>query len=353
MKKEQQIKSLIIQDIDIILNALKKMDIVEKKLLLVFQEERFLNVLSIGDIQRAILNNYSLDTQVKEIMRSNTKMCHSSESYDEIRRKMIEYRIECMPVINENKQLVDIYFWEDIFPNTTKLKNEILDLPVVIMAGGIGSRLKPLTNVFPKPLIPIGEKTIVENIMDRFASFGCNAFYMSLNYKAELIKYFFKSLDNKSYNIQFFEEEKPLGTAGSLFLLKGKIDKTFFVSNCDILITEDYSEILKYHIKNQNELTIVSALLHYPIPYGTIDTGKQGKLVNLKEKPELVFQINTGMYIVEPHLLDEVPDNTFFHITDLISKINVRNGNVGVFPVSEKSWMDIGDWTHYLNYLNK
>jgi NDP-sugar pyrophosphorylase family protein len=139
-----------------------------------------------------------------------------------------------------------------------------------------------------------------------------------------------------------------MGTAGSLSMLKGKIKETFFVSNCDILIDQDYSEILEYHKENKNEITLVAALKHYPIPYGTVETGENGQLLELKEKPELVFKINSGMYILEPHLLHEVPDNQFFHITQLIENVKNRNGNVGVFPVSEKSWRDFGGWDEYL-----
>ncbi len=146
--------------------------------------------------------------------------------------------------------------------------------------------------------------------------------------------------------------EEPLGTAGSLYLLKGKINNTFFISNCDIIIEEDYGEIYNYHKKNQNELTIVAALKHYAIPYGTLETGDNGILQKLHEKPELVFKINSGMYILEPHLLKEIPENKIFHITKLIENIKKRGGKVGVFPVSENSWKDIGEWSAYLKQIN-
>ncbi len=149
------------------------------------------------------------------------------------------------------------------------------------------------------------------------------------------------------------EEEKPLGTAGSLSLLKDKINESFFVSNCDILINQDYSEILEYHLSNKNEITIVAALKHFSIAYGTIETGENGQLVKLIEKPELTLKINSGMYILEPNLLNEIPENQIFDITDLISKLQKEKRKVGVFPVSEKSWIDIGDWKEYLNNISK
>ena len=165
-----------------------------------------------------------------------------------------------------------------------------------------------------------------------------------------MIKEYFNKLD-KNYAVEFFEENKPLGTAGSLHLLNGKIDKTFFISNCDIIIKDDYREIYKYHKEFNNELTIVGSFRHYPIPYGTLETGENGKLISFKEKPQVSFLINSGMYILEPHLLEEIPQNKFFHITDLIEKIKIRDGRVGVFPVSEKSWIDIGEWDKYLEII--
>jgi NDP-sugar pyrophosphorylase family protein len=161
-------------------------------------------------------------------------------------------------------------------------------------------------------------------------------------------------IDNQKlpYSIEYLIENRPMGTAGSISLLKGKINQTFFVSNCDILIEQDYSEILQYHKENKNEITIVAALKHFPIAYGTIETGDNGKLLRLTEKPELTFKINSGMYILEPQLIQEVPDDQFFHITDLIEKVKNRGGKIGVFPVSERSWKDIGEVHLLKQYFN-
>ena len=221
------------------------------------------------------------------------------------------------------------------------------------MAGGRGTRLAPLTNVWPKPLIPINQKTIVEDIMDRFVEVGCNEFYLSVNYKAEVIQQYFDNLNSPFYKITYIREEKPLGTAGSLYLLKDKIHSTFFVSNCDILIEEDFTSIYEYHKTHQNEITIVAAIKSFPIPYGTIETGEGGQLKSIQEKPELSFKINTGMYILEPNLIQEIPKNDFFHITTLIEKLHREGRKVGVFPVSEGSWKDIGNWEEYIKKFVK
>ena len=158
-------------------------------------------------------------------------------------------------------------------------------------------------------------------------------------------------LGNTVYRLTYLQEDKPLGTAGSLKLLEKKIHSTFFVSNCDILIDEDYSQILKYHRENNNEITLVTAIKNLSIPYGVVDTTKYGLLKEIKEKPNMSFQINTGLYVLEPHLMEEIPGDTFFHITHLMDKVLKRKGRIGCFPVSEKSWKDIGDWKEYNKFV--
>ena len=351
-KTDARITNLTIQKDFSLIDALKQMDLKEAKCLLVFDGDKFLNILSIGDIQRAILKNQPWDSSVLSAMRKDTTLASVRESFDEVKSKMLELRTEIMPVVDDQGKLERVLFWNDVFKGE-KIHKSKFDLPIIIMAGGKGTRLRPLTNVIPKPLIPIGNLTILEHIMNKFVALGSNKFYISINYKADVIKYYLRQLDNPNYQIEYIQEEKPLGTAGSLFLLKNVINTTFFISNCDIIIDSDYSEVLEYHKTNQNELTIVSALKHIKIPYGTLETEDQGQLLSLNEKPELTFQINSGLYILEPELLNEIPDNSFFHITDLIQSILNRKGRIGVFPVSQGSWVDIGQWDEYLSVKDK
>ena len=350
VKNQEKLAEISVQTSISLLHALKKMDETGRKLLLVFDDNTFTGLLSIGDIQRAIINNKPLNTPLTNVLRPNIRVASSRQPFSEIKSTMQRFRTECMPVLNENRELIDVYFWEDVFPDENDRIKRNLGLPVVIMAGGKGTRLKPITNVLPKPLIPVGEKTILENIMDRFLALGCSNFFLSVNYKAEMIKHYFDNLNSSDYGIQYITEEKPLGTAGSLYLLKGKLDSTFFVSNCDIIIDEDYGEIYDYHINNGNDLTIVAALRHFQIPYGTLETSENGLLERLEEKPEITFKINSGLYILEAHILDEIPENEHLDITELIQKIKNRKGKIGVFPVSEKSWTDIGTWDQFLSF---
>lgn len=333
-----------------ITNTLKKMDLERTKLLIVGTPNDFQGLISIGDLQRAIIKNIDLNLSISKILRDDIIVATELECKEDIKKRMLRIRAEFMPVINARNEVVNIIYWEDIWENVKLPPSEKVNLPVVIMAGGKGTRLKPITNILPKPLIPVGDCPIVEHIINRFLDVGSNNFYFSVNHKAELIEYYFNSFHHPEYSIHFIQEDKPLGTAGSLHLFNGIIKSTFFVSNCDIIVDQDYSEIYRYHKTNGNEITLVAALKHHKIPYGTLETGIDGFLVAMQEKPEVTYKINAGLYILEPYLIEEIPRNQFFHITDLIDKILNRNGKIGVFPVSEKSWRDIGEWEEYLKH---
>lgn len=353
MEVTDRIEKIKIDKSGKLLDALKQMDDVNKKLLLVFDSKKFIGLVSIGDIQRAIIKGTSLDTHVFNILRSKINVGYESESREDIIERMRALRAECMPVVNKSGELVDILLWEEVFPSYEKRIRGNLNLPVVIMAGGEGTRLRPITNVLPKALIPINEKTILEEIMDRFVQYGCNEFFISVNYKAEMIRYYLSTLKGNTYDIKIIQEDKALGTAGSLYLVKDKISGPFFVSNCDILVDQDLNEVAEYHKENRNELTVVAALNHYKVPYGTVETSKDGLLKEIQEKPDVMHLINTGLYIVEPSVLNEITDGSFIHITTLITQLRKKNRRIGVYPISEKSWIDIGDWQKYLRNVDQ
>lgn len=334
-----------------LLAALKTMDERKVKTLFVFDGNHFMGLFTLGDVQRAIIKNIGLDKEVGSILDRHKIFGYKTESNDIIREKMRSIRAEVMPILGENGEIVDIWFWDEVFNEQEPNNRSKIDLPVVIMAGGKGTRLKPITNVIPKPLVPVGDKTILEVIMDQFESIGCHKFYMSVNYKADMMKYYLCQLDHK-YDIEFFMEDKPLGTIGSVSLLRGKITTPFFVSNCDSINEQDYRDVWDYHVNNHNDMTIVTMVKSFKIPYGVIETGKDGLMTALKEKPEQTYQVNTGVYILNPDLIDEIPEGEFFHITHLMEKVQARGGRVGCFPVSEHSWRDMGEWPEYLKMIN-
>ena len=347
----KRIKKRIITPEFSILEAMKKMDEIKVKILFVFTANKFEAILTLGDIQRAIIKGLPLTERVINILDRNKIYADVSDSFNSIKNKMKAMRAELMPVLQDG-ELVEVYTWEDMFGTIQRPQKELINLPVVIMAGGKGTRLKPLTNIMPKPLIPINDKTILEAIMDQFESIGCRKFYMSVHYKSDMIKYYLGQLKHK-YDIEFFQEEKPFGTIGSVALLKGKITTPFFVSNCDSISEIDHRDVYNYHVRNNNDMTIVTMVKSIKIPYGVIETGQDGLMTVLKEKPEEAFQVNTGVYILNPGLIDEIPQGEVFHMTQLMQKVQSRGGRVGCFPVSEQSWHDVGEWAEYLRMINK
>jgi dTDP-glucose pyrophosphorylase len=333
-----------------ILSVLEKMDKQDRKLFLVFDiQDNYIGLVSAGDIQRAILKNIDLNSSVANVLRTNNKVAYVGDSNENILAQMQEFRMEFMPILNSDKTLHSIVFWDDFVNRDPLPKKMRFNLPVVFMAGGTGSRMKPLTNVLPKPLIPVGDKTIAEEIFSRFAVYGVDRFLLSLNYKADFIINYLTG-QNLPYRLESFIETKALGTIGSLKLMKDSLKTTFFISNCDILIKEDYSEILDYHLSTKNKLTIVTALKTISLPYGIVETKEEGQISELKEKPTLNFKVNTGMYIMEPELIDDIPEDTFFNITDLIDLVIAKGGRVGAYPIVENAWVDTGIWSEYIKH---
>lgn len=352
MQYSERVRKKIVSAETSIIQAMRLMDEGFTKLLLVFDGEQFLGIITNGDLQRAIIAHTPFETPIRQVIDNTTKRyAHEGDDREKVKEWMLEKRAELMPVVDDKGQLVDVVFWDEVLSETPNTDNRPkIDLPVVIMAGGKGTRLKPITNVIPKPLVPVGDKTILEVIMDQFESIGCHKFYMSVNYKADMMKYYLSQLEHK-YDIEFFMEDKPLGTIGSVSLLKGKITTPFFVSNCDSINEQDYRDVYDYHVSNKNDMTIVTMVKSFKIPYGVIETGEDGLMIDLKEKPEQTYQVNTGVYILNPEVIDEIPEGEFFHITHLMEKVKARGGRVGCFPVSEHSWKDMGEWPEYLKMI--
>ncbi|MFA6357065.1 MAG: nucleotidyltransferase family protein [Candidatus Omnitrophota bacterium] len=348
----EKLKKILINPEQAIKHVLKHMDAVgEKTMFVVDKENKLLGTVTDGDIRRWILKGRSLLDNVSSVM--NCKPISLSKEFKQEQAKvvMIKKELGCLPVIDNEGSVVSAVWWVDLFKNKLK-KQKSLKLPVVIMAGGEGARLHPFTKILPKPLMPIGDKPIIELIINKFFDYGCQDFYLSLNYKSNIIKAYFSDFEHK-YKINYILENKPLGTAGSLHFLKNRIKKTFFVSNCDILIEADYADILKFHHQRKNKITLVSSMKNFTIPYGVCKIQNGGILKNIREKPEYDFLVNTGMYILEASVLVDIPRNQFYDITDLINDYLKKGEKIGVYPVSEKSWLDMGQFEALQETLKK
>jgi dTDP-glucose pyrophosphorylase/CBS domain-containing protein len=331
-------------------NAVKKMDVDNINSLIVLDEDnKVIGVFTMGDFRRAVLNGLDINNNLSLIVNRDYVFLQENYSENDVRDTLARKDTDLVmdiPVLNNEKHLVDIISRKKLLKEGVLDNNKLKEIPVVIMAGGKGTRMDPFTRILPKPLIPLGNDPIIKVIMDEFIKFGMNDFYISINDKGQMIKAYFHDHE-LPYSIQFIEEDKPLGTAGALLYMEDKFSETFFVTNCDIIIHADYNSIMEFHKKGKYDLTLVASMRHYLIPYGVCDVDNGGELKGIKEKPEYDLLVNTGLYVLEPEVLKLIPKNICFDMTDLINKIQGNGMKVGVFPVSEKSWADIGQWTEY------
>ena len=320
--------------------AIRQLDETAKKILVVVKDNQLTGVITDGDIRRWILKNKDLSLPVCHIMNPSPIVIKEPELSHAL-KIMQEKQIEGLPLVNDDGQVLDILFWNELqteeTPFVRKKKN-----PVVIMAGGKGSRLYPYTKIIPKPLIPIGDTPIVERIMNQMKSYGFTEFYLTINYRKELIKAYFNG--DRRYHLHFVEEKSPLGTAGSLTLLKDRITGSFFVSNCDILIDINYANLLHYHETSKNQITVVTAMKNYEIPYGVVSLNDNGCIRSLDEKPEYELLVSTGLYVLNKEILKYIPEDTSFDMPDLIRLCLKYNEKVGAYPVMDSTWLDMGEF---------
>lgn len=312
------------------------MDKNAKPIIFICESEKLLAALSDGDIRRHVKQNGNLLQPVKSI--ANYHVCYLPiERQHEALEVMRSEKLKAIPVVNEDHKIVSIKF-----DNMDEARRQIhINTPVVIMAGGKGTRLKPYTYILPKPLIPIGETTITERIIHRFAQYGCHDFTMIVNYRKEIIKAYFNEAI-QPYLLSFVEEPTYRGTGGGLKLLENKINDNFFMTNCDVLIDADYDEILRYHMNNKNIITMVCACKKVSVPYGTVLLNKNGIPEKFIEKPEYPLLINTGLYVINPVFLRFIPSESFIHITDTIQQCIDNGEKVGTCTVGENDFMDMG-----------
>ncbi len=337
------LKKLLISGDLTILDAMKQLDEAAKQILFVADDNKLLGTLTDGDVRRYLLKGGNLSGKVHEACNKHPKYIFEDD-VNNAQSFLKLNRIVSVPIVKKDMTILSI-----VFATGEELtKSEKINLPVVIMAGGKGTRLYPYTKILPKPLIPIGELPICEHIMNYFQKAGCEKYIFVVNHKKQMIKAYFSD-NEKSEQVSFIDEDIPLGTGGGLSLLKGKISEPFFLTNCDVIIRTDYSEIYKFHKDNGNAITMVCAYKHFKIPYGVIDMGVNGAIEKMVEKPEYSFLTNTGMYIVEPYVLDDIQDNFSQGFTDIIESQISKGRKVAVYPVSEKSWLDMGEMDSFEN----
>jgi dTDP-glucose pyrophosphorylase len=302
--------------------------------LVVDDQKRLLGMLTDGTIRREILKGVSMQEDVKKVMFTNFTHASVNDDKGTILETMKKLEIRHIPVLDENGVLQDLKVLMDL------LRSEKKENIVVLMAGGLGTRLMPLTEKFPKPLLKIGEKPILETILKSFKDQGFYRFYISVNYCAEMIKDYFQDGSRWDVEITYLQEDKPLGTAGALSLLPEKPDRPFFVMNGDLLTKIDFEKFLEFHVDHRAHGTMCVRQYDYQIPYGVVRFDGVD-LLEMEEKPIKQFFVNAGIYVLSPESLDHVPADQFFDMPSLFKILKQKDGRAAVFPIHEY-WMDIG-----------
>ncbi len=318
----------------------------EKCLLVVDENNKLLGTLTDGDLRRSILDGVKFSEHISASYNSEpTVLIKEKYTKEEAKQLLRDLKLDLIPIVDENNLVVEYVTWLDL-GDEVQPKIKLGNVPVVIMAGGKGTRMEPFTKILPKPLVPIQEKPIIEHIIERFLDIGCSDFHLTVNYKGKILKAYFEEVQ-PDYQVHFVDEHEPLGTAGSLRFLDDKFNQPFFVTNCDIIIKTDYSDLYEFHQKGDYDITLVASEKEYIIPYGTCQLNKDGHLDHINEKPTYYFLINVGLYILNPDVLKLIPENKFYHITHLIEDAKNQGKKVGIFPIDDDAWVDVGEWTEY------
>jgi dTDP-glucose pyrophosphorylase len=334
--------------------ALQRIDETERRTVYVTDpDRRLLGSVTDGDIRRWLLAGGGLAATLKDLINPEPTVVHEGFDRERLKDQLIEIGATCVPLVDGGRRVLDLIFWEDVFAEVTGGPPvPQIGAPVVIMAGGRGARMAPFTQVLPKPLLPVGERTVIELIIEPFVRHGVRRFFLTTSYKANLLKAYFQELP-RGYEIEFVEEAQPLGTAGGLGLLADRLDTAFIVTNCDIVIQADYHDLLTQHLEQENDITMVVSLKKYSIPYGVCEIEQGGRLRTINEKPTFDLMVNTGMYVLSPGVLRHVRSDRTFHMTELIALAGAEGERVGVYPIGESAWLDTGEWAEYKRTLQQ
>ena len=331
-------KKIILLSSKKISTALKVLNNSKAKTIFVINiNKQLLGTITDGDIRRGFLKGYDINTNLTFFMRKKFKFVFNKELKNEekINKLFGNNEIKQLPVLDNKNRIIDIIY------SSENKKFDIIKNPFVIMAGGFGKRMLPLTKKIPKPMVRINNKPMIEHIINKAKFFGFYNFYISTNYLRDKIENYFEDGKKLNVNIKYLKEKKPLGTAGSLSILNNdQFIGPVIVVNGDLVTDINYESFLKYHKKNKAYLTIATHLEVEAKDFGVLETKGQ-KVTNLKEKPILKTKINTGMYIVEKKIIKTIKNNTFLNMTDLIKR-NIKKKKVFSYPIYE-NWSDVGN----------
>ena len=320
--------------------ALEIIDSGSMKIALVADEsQKLLGTLTDGDVRRAFLNGKGLDDSIEAIYYRTPITCGINESKEKILQLAVRHKLYQIPIVDDNGRIVGIAQVDDLL-KPTQHKNK-----VVLMVGGLGARLSPLTDSTPKPMLHVGNKPILETIIDGFSKYGFTDITLSVNYKSHIIEDYFGNGEAFGVNIDYVHETKRMGTAGALSLIRNNLTEPFFVMNGDLLTNVNFEHMHEYHLSHDAAATMAVREYDFQVPYGVVNL-HEGQILSIEEKPTRKFFVSAGIYMLSPEVLSYIPINEFFDMPTLFERIIAKRGNVISFPIREY-WLDIGRTSDY------
>ncbi len=310
-----------------------------KVALIVDKKDKLLGTLTDGDIRRGLLSGLNVNSSINSIVSKNPIVAKITHSKDEILKIALSKKLHQIPIVDQKGKILSISVIDELIQ--PKEKNN----KVVLMVGGTGKRLMPLTQDNPKPMLKIAGKPILLDIIEKFANCGYKNIVMCANYKSHIIQNYFKDGSKFGVNIEYIIEEKKLGTAGALSLIVGKFKEPFFVMNGDLLTTLDFNKMLDFHLHYKSKATMAVREYNLEVPYGVVNMNKENVL-SIDEKPKYNFFVNAGIYILDPYCIGLIPKNKNFDMPSLFNKIVIKKKKTVCFPIQE-NWLDIGKLNDY------
>ena len=333
--KTEALKDLIIAPDATLREAIEAIDRSKRQIALVVGEDgRLVATVTDGDVRRGILRGADLEGPVAAVMHTTPTTVTEGVPEAETRKLIRARKLHHVPVLDREGRLVDLALVQDLFGVTPK------DTRVVLMAGGLGTRLRPLTETVPKPMLTVGGKPLLEQIIGVFADQGFWRVSISVNYRAEMVRDHFRDGADFGVEIDYIEEEQRMGTAGALSLLAERPDEPFIVMNGDLLVTLQFADLLAYHRDKEALGTLVVREYENQIPYGVVRSD-DGLMTGIEEKPIERHYVNGGIYVLSPEALDHLTPGAPLDMPDLLLRLRAAGGNVGVFPLRDY-WRDIG-----------
>ena len=341
-----QYKEILLKKTATIKEALKVIDKGAMRIAIVLDKnDTVVGTLTDGDIRRGLLNGLTLDSSIEGLYFKEPTLANVNDSKELIIQKAIRKQIYQIPIVDDAGKLIKIEELSHLLKTNAKHNR------VILMAGGLGTRLHPLTQNTPKPLLKVGNKPILETIIENFAKYGFINITISVNYKAEMIKKYFDDGAKFGVNIDYIEENKRMGTAGALSLIKERPQEPFFVMNADLLTNVNFEHLLDFHLIEHSVATMCVREYDYQVPYGVIET-EGSNIISIKEKPIHKFFVNAGIYVLSPQVFEYIPKDEFYDMPTLFEDIIKDKLKSISFPIHEY-WLDIGRMSDFEQAQNE